>query len=248
MLLNISGMHYSFSFTSQKIIRFLSVLLFVLLVANIAATYFKWVKGLETALGIIPLFDFDGEFNLPSLFSFGLITSNALILFLIAKHSAVSQQERNYWSLLRYVFLFLAFDELMSIHERVGLILYSKMPNAFFLSDSRFWILPMSILLLLFAVYFFRFFWNLPPQLRLRFLLAGLVYLGGAIGVETLGDIYMWYHDKPDFYYGLLSSLEELMEMVGMILFLHALLQHLQRLSQTQNFSLNFLVGDSKRK
>jgi hypothetical protein len=246
MLLNVSEMIYSFSFTTKRVIRILSILLLLLLIANIAANYFKWVKGYETALGIIPLFDFDGEFNIPSLFSFGLITFNALLLSLISKHTAVPRKERKYWRTLSYIFFFLALDEMVSIHERVGLVLHSKMPNVFVLSDSRFWILPMSFLLLCFLLYFFRFFFGLLAKTKLKFLIAGLLYVTGAIGVEILGDIYMWYHDKPDFFYGLLASLEELLEMIGMILFLEALLTYLQELSESRHFSLDFSVGKNK--
>lgn len=248
VVLNMPEIYSSFSFTSKKVIRLLSIILLFLLLANLVANYLKWVKGYETALGIIPLFDFDAEFNIPSLFSFGLIGVNALLLAMISKHSAVEQKERKFWRILSYIFIILALDEMVSMHERVGLMLHSKLPQAFVLSDSRFWILPMSILLLLFTLYFYRFFFRLPTNKRLQFLLAGSIYVAGAIVVEIFGDIYMWYHDKADFFYGLLASLEELLEMIGMIFFLKVLLQHLQELSKKRDFSINFSVGENRVK
>ncbi|MFP8877143.1 MAG: hypothetical protein VCB99_09590 [Myxococcota bacterium] len=64
----------------------------------------------------------------------------------------------------------------------------------------------------------------LPSKIRFLFILAALIYVGGAVGVERATD---WYdvHDLLDtLAYNLWTAVEETMEMAGVIVFIYALL------------------------
>ena len=239
-------MRYSVSFTVTRLVRFLLLFSVFLLIANLIAVYFRRVLHFENAFGFVALFDFDNEYNVPSLFSVLLIATNALLLLLISRHKAVVESGRKYWRIFSYVFFYLALDELASIHEQLGHLVYRFSPHLLPTDVSRYWIVPMGILVALFAVYFFRFYWQLPGSVKLQFFVAGSIYVLGAVGVELLGELYMWNHREAGFGYGLLSSLEEMCEMIGMILFLRALLLYLQELSKSSGFQLQFSTGQKQ--
>lgn len=234
------------SFTAHRIVRILFILAGTLFFFGLAATYLIWELKYETAMGFIPLFNLDGEYNIPALFSVGLITVNAMLLFLIGKHNRTKEGHKRYWSVLSYIFLFLAFDEFTSMHERIGGIVYRFAPSAFPVSESRYWMLPFSILIIAFLSYFYRFIFQLQKISLLRFCIAGGIYIGGAMGVEWLGDQYIWMYGSPDFTYGMLSCLEEMLEMVGMIYFFRALLFLLSEDISSSRLTIQFIIGNTK--
>ena len=55
---------------------------------------------------------------------------------------------------------------------------------------------------------------------------AGMVYVGGAIGIETLTAMYAVAHGENNFTYRLISTLEETFEMLGLVIFLNANLHY----------------------
>lgn len=239
-------MRYSISFTAGRIFRIAIVLIAVLFFAGLLAAWLLWVRHYEVALGFIPLFNLDGEFNLPSLFSVCLIAGNGLLLFLVSRHQAVAKNSRRYWRVLGFIFFYLAFDEFTGAHERIGGAVYRLAPNLIHASESRYWILPMGIFLLVFAVYFFGFYLSLPKREKINFAFAGAVYILGAMGIEYLGDLYIGRFSRPDVYYAYLSCFEELFEMTGMALFLRALLGYLQTLSESRQFRLVLFTGSKE--
>ncbi|NTS39536.1 hypothetical protein HRG84_01345 [Flavisolibacter sp. BT320] len=238
-------MQAALSFTVNRIVRIVFAITGVLFLLGLVATYLIWELRYETALGFIPLFNLDGEYNIPTLFSVGLIATNSLLLLFIAKHQQTEKKKKHYWKVLSAIFLFLAFDELTSTHERIGGVVYRLAPNLIEANESRYWIVPFGLLLGLFSIYFFRFVWQLPAVTRNRFVAAGLVYITGAIAIEWLGDRYIWNNTYPDLNYGLYSCFEELFEMTGMVLFLRALFLLLGSLSDANLFHLRFSTENS---
>ena len=63
----------------------------------------------------------------------------------------------------------------------------------------------------------------------MRFVLAGGVYLGGALGVEVLTDPYLENDELNTLPYNLWTALEEAMEMGGVLIFLSGLFPRLHQ-------------------
>jgi hypothetical protein len=59
----------------------------------------------------------------------------------------------------------------------------------------------------------------------LAFVIAGSIYIGGAIGMEMIGANYSDHHGQENLPYNLLADAEELGEMTGVAIFLTALAQ-----------------------
>lgn len=153
-----------------------------------------------------------------------------------------------HWRALSAIFLFLSVDEGIRIHEKMAtlgqLILEGAGLSGGFI--IRAWVLPGAILVLIVALAYLRFLVALPQKTRNLFLLAGLLFVGGAIGMEMLSD----------FYVNLLGGVEnmslgqvavriaipyaeESLEMLGVITFIYALMLHVS----TQTEEVRIRVG-----
>jgi hypothetical protein len=58
-------------------------------------------------------------------------------------------------------------------------------------------------------------------------ILAGAIYVGGALGMEMAAGVYDERHGYNTATTAVLSTIEETMEMVGLVVFIHALMQYL---------------------
>ena len=89
------------------------------------------------------------------------------------------------------------------------------------------WVIFAIPLVLFFAVAYSRFLFGLPLKTRLLFLLAGILYVGGALGVEFVGGWYHELHGSEHLGYSMITTGEETLELVGVIVFIYALLEYM---------------------
>ncbi len=179
---------------------------------------------------IVALVDLDAEANAPTFFSVMLLAAAALLLALIFRHHhADGRHGAAYWGVLALLFAGLSFDEAVSLHETmIG-------PFRRLFPDNRFvyfgWVVPGAIFVLVVGASFLRFLVRLHPRLRNRFIVAGAVYVGGALGVEVIEGVIASDIGEENWTYVSALTVQEVMEMVGVILFIGALLDHLRSLT-----------------
>ena len=118
------------------------------------------------------------------------------------------------WYLLSVGSLLLSIDEIAGIHETL---------NSIDMMGDMSWTIPGAIVAGLAGFYFVPFLLKLPRPLAIRFVLAGAVYLGGALGVEVLTDPYLENDELNTLAYNLWTALEESMEIAGVLIFLGGL-------------------------
>jgi hypothetical protein len=187
---------------------------------QIAVRAFDWHPERD----IVQFFNLDRERNLPTTFQTLLFLVCGLTLAGIAVMKRL-QGDRwtRHWAVLSLIFLVLAWDEIAEIHERF----IEPMRRAFDLQGIFFfgWIIPAAAVVLIVGLAYTRFVFSQEQQLRNRIIVAGVVFLTGALGFEAIGG---WYYDRvdqaTDMIYVTLVTAEETLEMAGLILFLHALL------------------------
>ncbi|HIG44597.1 MAG: hypothetical protein ABGY96_12080 [bacterium] len=148
------------------------------------------------------LFDLDEENNIPTWFSGFLLLNNAFFLFLIAK--AKQGQYVVHWKLLALGFLILSLDEVAGLHE------------SFNTATDINWAIPGAVLVSVVGLIFVPFLLSLERRLAGLFVLAGTLYISGAIGVELLSEDM----DEDEMAYGFATAVEEGMEMLGALMFL----------------------------
>ncbi len=196
----------------------LTVLHFIAGLTGIAVhdsyTHWSWA--------FVRLFDMDREMNIPTWFSAVLLLLCALRSFEISRRT----RQRNssgaaHWAGLALLFGALSLDEVAEIHEIFSepmRILFNAAGYLYFA-----WVIPAFGLVVLIALLYRRFVLELPGQTRKLFLIAGLLYLVGSMGVELLGGQHWSHNGRYNLTYLTLTAAEEILEMVGVVVFFHAL-------------------------
>jgi hypothetical protein len=178
------------------------------------------------------LFNLDYELNFPSIYSALTLLFCSIILFVITSIKKKKDDSYTaYWRGLSIIFAFLAFDELTSLHEQMIGPVKAAVNTSGFLYFA--WVIPGGIGVLFFLLIFLRFIINLPKKTRNHFLMAGSIYISGAIGCELVGGyIVDIYRNHTSFPYLFIFTLEEFLEMLGVAVFIYGLLSHMSYCTQ----------------
>lgn len=212
--------------TSRNIIRSLLLVTFSLLFLNISGIIYKLNSGFENVPDIVTMFDFNMKQNIPTLYStFTLLICSALLLIIGIKNLRLGSNSSP-WIVMVLIFLFLSIDELLSIHK------YLTYPVRQLLNTSGLlyyaWVIPYSIALLTLGVFYLPFFVKLKKRNLFLFILSGVIYVSGAIGLEMLGGRHAEMYGSTNAVYSLLNTSEEFCEMIGVIIFIYSLLDYLK--------------------
>jgi hypothetical protein len=161
------------------------------------------------------------EHNLPTWFSACILFSCGLALAAIASR-AQRQRERHRWHWwgLSAAFFYISLDETAEIHEHLGLW---ELHGVLYFS----WVVPAAAAVVVLGALYLPFLLRLPPRRRWQFILAGALYVGGALVMEL--PLGWWYERAGDanLVYAAIDHLEETLEMIGASLFLSALVEEL---------------------
>ena len=176
--------------------------------------------GFDDPYDLVPLFSLSYEGNVPTWLSSCMHVTSATLLALIAtgKRQSGAPFVRHWWG-LSIIFAYISIDEFVTIHEEM---------NAWFdLSGALYfgWVIPAAILVSIFVLAYWRFLAHLPRTTRIRFIQAGTVFVGGALGVELVLGYWTDLHGSSNLGYGLIDWVEESMELTGAGLFLSALVE-----------------------
>jgi hypothetical protein len=224
----------------------LTLIALALAVISWAVVAYEWSLGVFNTYWVVEassLFNVTFEGNVPTWYTTLLMLIAALLSLFIAAH-AVRQRLpwRIHWVGLMLLFLYLSLDEAAAIHE----IFTSPTREAFNTSGYLHfsWILVGIPVAIGIALLFLPFVLNLPAKTRAAFLIAGVVYLLGAVGVELIGAN-MWYETDglvtPQ--YTAVGGVEEFLEMFGVILAIYGLLVYLD----TQIDTITIQFGAAKK-
>lgn len=198
----------------------------VLTLINSVVVFFYFYLDDDSVFGLVDLFDFAIEGNIPTFYSAtAILFSSALLALVTRANWHKPDGNRFYWLALTMLFLFLAFDEAAAIHEGIGDYFERFIHAEGYLYFM--WVVPYGIATIGIGLVFLRFVLGLPRQTRTRFIAAGIIFLSGAVGLEMLGAREADLYSTDTVTYCVLYTFEELFEMLGIVLFIYALLCHL---------------------
>lgn len=178
------------------------------------------------------IFDVDEEESFTNWFSTIILFVASVLLFLIADKKKNDQDPfKNHWYGLAWGFGLLSLDEVAGLHETLNTV-----------TDFA-WTIPGAIAVLVVFLLYLKFILHLPKPTSTLFCIAGSVYVGGAVGVEHLADYYVEAYEMDNFGYQLFTAVEETLEMLGVVIFIQALLKYLVSLLKNRDQILIRITG-----
>ncbi|MBU3822775.1 hypothetical protein KO566_11945 [Flavobacteriaceae bacterium XHP0103] len=168
------------------------------------------------------LFDFNDEKNIPTMFSSFILFFSAMLLGLLG----IKDKNVKYspWFGLAAIFTFLSIDEMIGLHEHLVSVVKMVIPTSGIFYYA--WIIPYGIaLIILFAVYY-RFLFKLPRKILYLFILSGIIFVFGAIVIESFEGWEDELHGQRTLRYCLMYTFEETLEMLGVSLFIYSILSY----------------------
>lgn len=215
--------------TPERTVRILILIVFLLLLGHLAALYTKHIASEQ--YGMLWVFHFDSEANIPALYSFVIIMACGALLWATASlHEVRIKQQTRFWKTLSCLCIIAALDEFTGFHQVLTTDSLKLLGD--FTADGYLyfkWIIPYCLFFALMTAFLLNQFIRLPIHTKLTFLLGGTIFFVGAILFEMLGGHYLVTHPGESKYtslnYALLATVEELLEMIGIIIFLYGIMK-----------------------
>lgn len=203
--------------------RFLTGLVTIVSLLGLVAEVAYTLVDRNDPYGLVSFVGLSYERNLPTWVAACLLFTCAILLSLIARATQLRGGPWcRHWYALAGVFTYISLDEATQIHEEWsdwvhagGGVLYYD------------WIIPAAVIVLILALIYCKFLWRLPVLTRRRFVLAAVLYIGGALFMELPLGYWADLHGSSNLVYGLIDWTEETLELAGVSVFLYALVLHL---------------------
>ena len=215
----------SINLNPRQILKMNLYLILFLLLAHITGIISKYYFAHDHVYGLVSLFDFDFEKNIPTLYSSLALIVASVLLSLIANANKKIGASYIPWYGLSLIFLFLSIDEIASIHERLITPVRDYFGAAGLLYFS--WVIPYALALVVFIFAYSKFLLQLPRNIMFLFLVSGTTFVLGAIGFELIGGRYYELYGSNSIIYSLITTCEELLEMLGIAIFIYTLLTYI---------------------
>ena len=207
----------------------------VVIALGLFAYLFAKLTGYNSVFGFLRLLDVGSERSIPTYVSvINLLLASILIFIIYGYEKTNKQNGAGYWLFLSILFLYLSVDESASIHENFGNIheylVRKELISPILIANEWlpfgvFFVLAVSIVLLPFVR-------KLPADTRRYFLIAGCVFVTGAVGFEYLGALMIetgTVESRKDMAYLVRRLFEEGFEMYGVAIFNSALYREILR-------------------
>lgn len=230
-------MQIKIAVSPRKIIKCLAIAVIFFTIISTGIQISKYVFNYREDW--MDLFNLDRELNFPTWYSALTIVFCAILLKIIALGK--KQQGDRYardWQLLSIIFFILAIDEVVSIHEILIIPQVSEALNLPWFLHSM-WVIPGLVFVVWFARRFSKFVRHLPLVSRRQFILAACIYIGGALGMEMVGSHFAESIGQQHILYAAIATVEEVLEMTGIIIFIYALLYYLSQWTSRLDLELN---------
>ena len=226
------------SISIYKILKMFSYIIIILTFLSVSSQIYKFELNNGEDRYITDMLNFDKESNFPTLYATLTLFFCSLMLFVIT-YSKKTTNDKYYiqWFLLGFLFFLMATDEILMLHEQLSSPIRSVLKTEHIIFFS--WVIPAVIFIIIFFISYLRFLKNLPDIFRNLFLTSGVIYIFGAVGMEIIGSRIVTDYGQDNLFYALITNVEELFEMIGILLFIYTLLSYIK--TYLNNFSLKLV-------
>ena len=229
-----------------RIFRVLTYIVLALTFVSTAVLSVGWITGHTYLMGLVPLFNVGKEANVPTWYSsFALLLCSALFYAIASAEKAAKTHHAFHWRALAVIFLFFSADEASSIHETIGGVFERVFHTSIFTNYG--WAAPGAVLAVVVGLLFARFLIHLPAATRRLFIIAGALYMAGVSGMEVVSLRWGLAYGTGNVGYRLLATLEELLEMMGVVVLIYALALHIARYMPRKEILIRFTDAEKPR-
>lgn len=154
-----------------------------------------------------------------------LIMVPPLIVLARKAHGSGDRADARAWTCLALLVTVFSVDEVTSFHVFASLLIDVQILG---FHGGYNWVVFGMVAVVALVVIFGRFIVRLPEPLRFRFVLGSLLFFGGAVGIEMINAHTASTVGDANYRYLLLTSVEEAVEMVGVLVIIYGLLEHVR--------------------
>ena len=227
-------MKNTISISPHKLVQIMLIVIVLLTLASAAGSFLEQVSIdnsllVEVRESWVRLFGPNGEANIIAWYSSSALLLCSFFLSIITLVKKVKQDDYvRHWGILSLIFLYISVDEAAMIHEMAD----KPVRDLFGLGGFFYygWIIPAGIVVLIVGLAYSKFLRHLPSRTRWLFIVAGGIFVGGAIGMESISGLsdYLYSQERvaSDEFVIIFETIEEFMEMLGIVVFIYALLDY----------------------
>lgn len=135
------------------------------------------------------VFDLDDEGTLPAWFQTAMLLASGALLWKIGSSGEANDRFSRHWKFLAWVFVYLSADENAGLHETLGFWLSEHFGWASSLGVYV-WLIPALALVAGLGIASWKFLRHLPPRTRRTMVIAAVVYVAGAAGMEIVEALF----------------------------------------------------------
>jgi hypothetical protein len=227
--------------TPERIVAALLVFVPLFALLNLAGPFSSEVLGRGRLLGLVPLsrsyFALHVETTVPTWYSSSILLACSAVAALIARGESIrAHRGQHRWLLVAGIFLFMSVDETAMIHESFDevarYILGGEVSTPSWLrpagsgAPSLPWFAVGLPLIAFVVLWLSPWILRLPRRTLLLFVASGLMFVGGAVGVEMITWRFFSDLDPDGLTRAALITVEECLEMLGVLAALYTMLDY----------------------
>jgi len=214
-----------FRWTPRRVAGWLARIIAVLTVLSVAEQYVIHILGRADLEEFLIAVDLDAEANIPTWFSSACLLVCAVLFGVIgARTRSRRGRYAGHWKALGVIFVGLSVDEVAQLHEHLGRLQSIWHTHGIFYFA---WVIPGSAAVALGGILFARFLAHLPAATRNRLIVAAVLFVTGALGVEAISGWRAETMGMNNMTHSLIATVEEVLEMSGVACCIVALLRHM---------------------
>lgn len=214
--------------------RKLAVFAAFLILAHCLAMVSRFFFERDMVFGIVPMFDFYEENNVPTYFSsFNLLLTSGMLLTISRLEKLHNKPDVLAWRVLGFGFLLMSLDEFADVRMIMsraadGVAGASLLEMVPFMSVA--WTVPVVLLLAVLAAYFVPFLLRLDKRYALHFCLAGACFVLASVVLENTEGAHIKTVDGVrDIPFTLMVTLEESAEIFSILYFQYFLIRYVRQ-------------------
>lgn len=178
----------------------------------------------STRSGVGALFNLNAEVSIPTWYSQSILLIAAGLAGLVSLRATAYKK---HWIGLGLLLAYISMDEGAAIHELTATPMRQLMGVE---SGPLYygWVVLFGGLVLLIGALYAKFLLALPARTRNLFVLAGMLFVSGGIGMEMIGAHFAAQTGELGLGYALAAGAEEFLEMIGVVMLIHGLLDYIK--------------------